>query len=99
MEDFGFPIGSKVMLIERDPCNMVQLNMVGDVCHVVGINEFAYHCNIGVQWNEFHDGYHSCNGRCEMGYGRYVPHTCLKLVDLDLGEIETGETDICSLFI
>ena len=99
IDDYGFPVGSRVVMLGEDPCDMVSQGMTGTVCHIVDICEFPHDCNIGVEWDIYHTGFHNCNGNCDYGHGRYVPHTCLALHNVDLGEIQTSEADILSLFI
>lgn len=97
-DNYGFPVGTRVVMSRKDPTDYVRIGMTGVVCHIVDIDQFSCNCNIGVRWDEHHSGYHSCNGRCDSGYGRYVPHTCLAMEYIDLGEIQTSEFSISALF-
>lgn len=96
--NYGFPVGARVVMAKKDPCGYVRVGQAGIVCDIVYRNRFTYNCNIGVRWDENHSGYHSCNGRCDHDHGRYVPHECLVMEDIDLGEIQISEFSINALF-
>lgn len=98
MEDFGFPIGSRVVLVHDDPCGYVEVGMTGVVCDIDEEDMFSLNCKIGVRWDTYHHSYHDCCGHCDMNYGRYVPPECLELIVLDLGEIAVEANSIDSLF-
>lgn len=99
-QNFGFPVGTRVMLTKEDPHGQVPVGETGEVCDIVDINKFLYKCNIGVAWDrEGNASYHDCNGQCKKGHGRYVPHTALSLVSIDLGEIVADNNDIYSLLV
>ena len=97
VDDYGFSVGTRVVLLEEDPYGYVKLNSIGTVCHLIG-DYFSDGCDIGVEWDEEDRRFHDCNGRCKRRHGRYVPHECLGLLDLDLGEIDSREVNIFSLF-
>ena len=96
LEELGFPIGSRVIMVGEDPTHYVTSGRRGVVCDYV--SHFSDGCNIGVRWDEKSLGFHNCMNTCDSGYGRYVPHTSLALEQLDLGQIEPSEMDIGSLF-
>lgn len=96
--DFGFPVGTRVILVKDDPYNYVGINQTGTVCHVIDDDFFGDGCNIGVSWDEASSRLHNCNGHCKAGHGRYLPHTHLEHVCFDLGEIKNAETAVDILF-
>lgn len=96
--NYGFPVGTRVRMIKKDPNNHVTVGETGTVCDIVHLSEFKYHCNIGVEWDNYHHSYHSCNGKCKYGYGRYVPHICLQIQVCDLGEIDVDDFSADILF-
>lgn len=98
MEDYGFPIGSRVALIADDPCGYVKIGMVGVVCDIDDDDMFAYNCKIGVCWDEYRPNFHDCGGRCVNHHGRYVPPECLEFVNIDFGEINAESDPIDALF-
>ena len=98
MEDYGFPIGSMVALVETDPCGYVKVGMVGVVCDIDNDHMFAYNCKIGVCWDEYSLNFHDCGGKCAKHHGRYVPPECLELVNVDLGEINAEVPTVDILF-
>lgn len=98
MEDFGFPIGSRVVLVDDDPCGYVEVGMVGVVCDIDDRDLYAYNCKIGVRWEEYRLNYHSCCGKCDANHGRYVPPECLELIVLDFGEISAETNSVDALF-
>ena len=98
MEDFGFPIGSRVVLIKDDPCGYVEIGMIGTVCDIDEHDLYAYNCKIGVCWEEYKFNYHDCRGKCKFNHGRYVPPECLELIIDDLGEIAVETDSIDALF-
>ena len=98
MKDYGFPIGSRVTLIDDDPCGYVKVGMTGIVCDIDEDGMFAYDCKIGVCWDEYSSDFHDCGGKCKQHYGRYVPPECLALNDIDLGDIGAGCNPVDVLF-
>ena len=98
IDDFGFSVGTRVVLVEKDPHNYVELGDSGVVCHVVDQDYFSDGCNIGVRWDKKRSYLHNCNGHCEPEHGRYVPHGCLRAEELDLGEIEVNYSAVGMLF-
>lgn len=98
MEDFGFPIGSRVMLVKEDPCGYVTVGMIGVVCDIDQRDLYAYNCKIGVRWEEYKTNFHNCCGKCDDRHGRYVPPECLDLVIADLGEICVESDSVNTLF-
>ena len=73
-----------------DPTHHVKAGEIGIVCDY---KKFSDGCDIGVRWEKRILGGHDCSGNCGNGYGRYVPHSSLLLVDLDLGSIEMSDQD------
>lgn len=96
LEELGFPVRSRVVMVGEDPTHYVVAGRRGVVCDYVDC--FDDGCNIGVRWDEETVGFHDCMCNCDPGHGRYVPHTSLVLEELDLGQIELSEMDIGSLF-
>ena len=92
--DYGFPVGSRVVMMDKDPTGYVDMGMSGIVCHIVDIDCFGDNCNIGVEWNRESIRFHNCIGHCASSRGRYVPHTCLAHEDCDIGTFECSDWSI-----
>lgn len=98
LESLGFPIGSRVVLVSKDPTGYVEIGSIGTVCHYTSEWERVDGCNVGVEWDDGSYRYHDCMGRCKRDHGRYVPHTCITLERVDLGEFDPAEFSIETLF-
>lgn len=98
LEQLGFPLGSRVVLVQEDPTGYVEIGQQGVVCHYTSEWEHVDGCNIGIELDEEKAVYHNCKGHCGSDRGRYVPHTAIARVDLDLGEIEASGLTLESLF-
>lgn len=90
LESLGFPIGSRVVMVGGDPTGCIKAGEIGTVCYY---REFSDGCNIGVEWEESSGSKHNCDGYCKSKHGRYVPHTSIRLLDLDLGNFEMSDQD------
>lgn len=93
LESLGFPVGTKVVMTGDDPCHFVKKGQTGIVCHYTNDWEDVDGCNIGVEWDEKSHSFHNCMSHCKNLHGRYVPHTSLSNLDLDLGSFETSDFD------
>lgn len=98
LKQLGFPLGSRVVLVQEDPTGYVKIGQQGVVCHYTSQWEHDDGCNIGIELDEEKFTYHDCKGHCRRDRGSYVPHTAIALVDLDLGEIEASGLTLESLF-
>ena len=93
LKSLGFPLGSRVILTGEDPGHVIKAGDVGVVCHYTRAWEEVDGCNIGVEWETESHQKHDCKGHCKNKYGRYVPHTELSLLSMDLGSFETSDFD------
>ena len=94
-EKYGFAIGDRVVMIGEDPTGYVDAGQSGIVCDL----DHSYgSCNVGVELERESIGNHDCNGCCKNRHGRYVPHSSIQLVNIDLGEINSDVDAIGFLF-
>ena len=92
---YGFAIGDRVVMVGKDPTGHVDVGQSGTVCDF----DHSYgECNVGIELEYESIGNHDCNGCCRNRRGRYVPHSSIQLVDIDLGEINSDVDAIGFLF-
>lgn len=95
LNDLGFPLGSKVIMVGEDPNRTIEIGEVGTVCHY---RKYGDGCDVGVDWEINRTENHDCYDTCRYGHGRYVPHGSIALANFDLGEFDASDFTVDSLF-
>lgn len=95
LNDLGFPLGSKVVMVGEDPNRTIEIGEIGTVCHY---HKYIDGCDVGVEWETKRPENHNCYGSCKSGHGRYVPHGSISHANLDFGEFDTSGFTVDSLF-
>lgn len=91
-----FHIGDRVECINEVAFATIHKGDTGTVVRIIDESDFPA---IGVEWDRYLGARgHTCDGRCEDGYGYYIYHEIIKVIGAEYKEDDCVFDDISSLF-